>query len=88
MIHIVARLPFRNVAREDVARCGERVQGVRGDAALVALLPRNAEVAELQPASITDEDVERRQVAMQHFAAMELAEHLQDARNLAARGGF
>ena len=40
LIHVVARLPLRHGAGEDVARRGERVHRARGDAAAVALLPR------------------------------------------------
>ena len=56
-----------------------------GDAAAVALLADDAEVAELEAAVVADEDVHRREVAVQQLAAMQLAEHLQDAGNLAAR---
>ena len=57
----------------------------RRDAALVALLPRDAEVAELQAPLVAHEHVYGRQVAMQHLAAMQLVEHLQDAGDLAPR---
>ena len=49
----------------------------------VALLAHEAEVAELQAAAVAHEDVHRREVAVQHLAAVQLAEHLQDARDLA-----
>ena len=60
----------------------------RGDAAAVALLADDAEVAELERAAVADEHVQRREVAVQHLPAMELAEHLEDARDLAPRGRF
>ena len=59
-----------------------------GDAAPIALLPDDAEVAELQPPAIADEHVHRRQVAVQQLAAMQLAQHLEDAGDLAARCRF
>ena len=62
------------------------IQRPRSDAALVALLADDAEIAELQAAVVADEDVHRRQIAVQHLAAMQLAEHLQDAGDLAPRG--
>ena len=58
---------------------------LRGDAAPIALLPDDAEVAELQPPAVADEHVHRRQVAMQQLAAVQLAEHLEDAGDLAPR---
>ena len=57
----------------------------RGDAAPVALLADDAEVAELQLPPVADEHVHRRQVAMQQLAAVQLAEHLEDAGDLAPR---
>ena len=57
-----------------------------GDAALVALLPDDAEVAELESGAVADEHVQRRQIAVEQLAAMELAEDLQDAGDLPAGG--
>ena len=51
----------------------------------VALLPDDAEVAELQAPAVADEHVHRREVAVQQLAAVQLAEHLEDARDLAPR---
>ena len=85
LIDVVARLPARHGAREDVARRGQRIHRARGDAAAVALLPDDAEVAELEAAAVADEDVQRREVAVERLAAVQLAEHLEDARDLAAR---
>ena len=61
-------------------------EGSRGDAPPVALLSNDAEVAEFQPALVADEHVERRQIAVEHLAAMQLAEHLEDAGDLPAGG--
>ena len=85
LIHIVSRLPLRRGAGEDVAGRHQRIQRARGDAALIVLLADDAEVAELEARVVADEDVERREVAMQQLAAMQLAEHLQDAGDLAPR---
>ena len=68
LVDIVARLPLRHRAREDVARRGQRVHRARGDAAPVALLADDAEVAELQAAAVADEHVQRREVAVQQSA--------------------
>src|SRR5262249_25771660 len=84
LINVVARLPLGHVTGEDVARRGHPVHRVRGDAAPVALLARDAEVAELQDVLVAHEHVERREVAMEELAAMELAEHFEDAGDLAA----
>ena len=88
LVDVVARLPLRRGAGEDVARRRQRVHRPRGDAAPVALLADDAEVAELEAAVVADEDVHRRQVAVQQLAAMQLAEHLQDAGDLAPRRGL
>ena len=40
---------------------------------------------ELEAAALADEDVHRREVAVEHLAAVQLAEHLEDARDLAPR---
>ena len=88
LIHVVARLPLRRGAREQLARRGERVHRAGRDAAPIALLPDDAEVAELEAAAVADEDVDRRQVAVQELAAVQFAEDLEDARNLASRGGL
>ena len=64
----------------------ERVHRARRDAATVALLLHDAEITELEPAAVADEHVQRREIAMEQLPAMQLAEHLEDAGNLAARG--
>ena len=48
LIHVVSRLPLRSRALEQVARRRHPVHRARGDAAGVALLPDDAEVAELE----------------------------------------
>ena len=46
------------------------------------------EVPELQAAALADEHVHRREVAVEHLAAVQLPEHLEDARDLAPRGAL
>ena len=83
LIDVVARLPLRRGSGQDVARRRQRVHRPRGDAAAIALLLHDAEVAELELPAVADEDVQRRQVAMEQLAAVQLAEHLEDAGDLA-----
>ncbi len=85
LVDVVARLPLRHRAREDVARRGHRVHGARRDAAAVALVAHDAEVAELEAGAVADEHVHRSEVAVQHLSAMQLPQHLQDAGDLGAR---
>ena len=85
LIHVVARPPFRHFAIDDVAGRGKGIQRSRRDAALIALLPRDAKIAELQAPLVAHEHVYRRQVAMQHLAAVQLVEDLQDAGDFPPR---
>src|SRR4029450_10864327 len=85
LIDIVAPLPPWRGPRQQIARRGQRVHGVRRDAALVALLSNDAEVAELEASLIAHEHVERREIAMQPLAAMQFPEHAEDAGDLAPR---
>src|SRR5690606_17733299 len=77
LIHIVARLPLGRRAGEDVTRRHVGVERACRDAAAIVLLPDDAEVAELEAMALADEDVERREVAVEQLPAVELAEHLQ-----------
>ncbi len=88
LVDVVARLPLRHQAGDELARRGERVHRAGGDAALVALLAHDAEVAELERRAVADEDVEGRQVAVQELAAVQLAEHLEHAGDLAPGAGL
>src|SRR5690606_15648790 len=54
----------------------------------IALLPDDAEVAQLEAMALTDEDVERREIPMEVLATMQFAEHLENAGHLAADGGL
>ena len=65
-----------------------RVHRVRGDAAPIALLPDDAEVAELETGTVADEHVHGREIAMQQLAAVKLAEDVEDAGDLAAHGAL
>ena len=92
LIHIVPRLPLRGRSGEDVvdqlAGRGERVERARRDPPPIALLTDDAEVAQLQTPLVADEDVERREVAVQHLAAMQFAEDLEKPGDLPAGGRF
>lgn len=88
LVHVVARLPLRDCPREDIAGGVQRVQGAGAGPAPVALLPDEPEIPELQAPAVAHEDVQRREVAVEELAAVQLAEHFEDARDLAPRGGF
>jgi chromate transporter len=85
LIHVVARLPLGDGALDDVAGGGERVQHVGRRPPAVALLPDDPEVSQLQAAALAHEDVHGRQVAVEQLAAVELAQDLEDARDLPPR---
>src|SRR6185369_8570878 len=78
----------RGGAGEDLARGGEGVHGPRGDPAPVALVADDAEIAELETRALADEHVHRREVPVEHLAAVQLAEDLEDAGDLSPRGGL
>ena len=92
LIDVVPRLPLRGRSGEDVvdqlAGRGQRVEGARRDPPPIALLTNDAEVAQFQTPLVADEDVERREVAMQHLAAMQFAEDLEEPGDLPAGGRF
>ena len=70
LIDVVAFLPPAHFAPGDFIRHVKYVERVGGDTAPVELVRRDAEVAELQLLAFTDEDVERREVAMQRLPSM------------------
>src|SRR3954471_4907807 len=86
LVDIVARLPLRRRSIDDLARRRHQVHRPRRDAAAIALLPDDAEVTELQTILLADEHVHRRQVAMEQLTAVQLAEHVQHAGDLATGG--
>ena len=88
LIHVVARLPLRDRARENVARGRQGVHGARRDPPPVALLPDDPEIPELQTPAVADEDVQRCEVAVERLAAVQLSKHLEDTRDFASRGGL
>jgi hypothetical protein len=79
LIHVVACLPLGDCPRQDVAWRRHRVHGVRGDAAAIALLANDAEVAKLEPRTVADEDIHRREIAMQQLTAVQFAEDVENA---------
>ena len=86
LIDVVARLPLRGRGREEVARHSPRVQRAGVDAAPVALVPHDPEIAELQAHPVADEHVHRSQVPVEQLAPMELPEDLENPGDLAPRG--
>lgn len=88
LIHVVARLPFGNRAREDVARRCHGVHCVGGDPAFIALLPDDAEVAELEMRAVAHEHVDGREIAVQHLPTVQLPEHVENPGNLASHGAL
>src|SRR5438094_970764 len=64
LIDVVSLLPPPDLSPRDLGRGVEDVERVRGDAAPAELVRGDAEVAELQLLVLTDEDVERREVAV------------------------
>ena len=84
LVDVVAGLPFRHQAGDHLAGRRQRVHRPRGDAAVVALLSHDPEVAQLERRAVADEHVERREIPVQQLPAMQLAEHLEDPGDLAA----
>ena len=89
LIHVVARLPLRRRAGEDVARCGERVESCRAViAAMIALLANDAEVAELQPRSSQTNTLSGVRSRCRSCPRCSLPSTCEDAGDLAASAGF
>src|SRR5262249_11372809 len=85
LVDVVARLPLRSASRDDLAGSHVRIERVGRDAAPLALVADDAEVPELEASAVADEDVERRQVAVEKLSAVELLEDREDAGDFAAR---
>src|SRR5262249_30462903 len=86
LVHVVPRLPLGRRALQDVARGRQPSQDARPASSRVDVVPDDPEVSTLQGAAVADEPVHGREVAMQHLSAVQLAEHLQDAGDLAPYG--
>src|SRR4051794_21142646 len=71
LIDVVALLPAPHPAPRDLVRHVEEIERVGGDAALVALMRGDAEVAELELLALTHEDVEGGEVAMHRAASVQ-----------------
>src|SRR5712691_4378788 len=82
LVDVVALLPAANSSPRDLCWDVEHVERVRGDATLAALVHRDAEVAQFQLLVLADEDVERREIAMERLAAVEDIERLKDCGDL------
>ena len=83
LVDVVALLPAANSSPRDFRRHVEHVERVRGDATLTALVHRDAEVAQLELLVLADENVERREIAMQRLSAVQNVERLEDCGDLA-----
>ena len=86
LVHVVARLPLGHHAVEDLARCRERIhrsgRGRRGDRSAARTMPKSPSFSRGPSQTNT---LSGREVAMEQLAAVELAEHLEDPRDLGAR---
>src|SRR6202521_732652 len=82
LVDVVALLPPADSSPGDLRGNVEHVECVRGDATLTALMHRDAEVAQLQLLVLADENVERREIAMQRLSAVQYIERLKDCGDL------
>src|SRR6266851_3696565 len=64
LIDVVALLPLPDPSPRDLRRRVEEVEGIGGDTPAIALMPGDAEVAQLQLLVLAHEHVERRQVTV------------------------
>src|SRR6267378_8709645 len=71
LIDVVTLLPPADPSPRDLRRRVERVEGVGGDTVAIALVPGDAEVAELELFLLAHEHVEGREVAMERLPAMQ-----------------
>jgi len=82
LIHVVALLPLAHLPPRDLGRRTQRVERVGRDAAPARLVRRDPEVSEFQDLVLADEDVERRQVAVQCLPAMQHIQRLENGGDL------
>src|SRR3989442_657512 len=82
-----ARTASRRGAPGEAGRV-RRVQPVGRRPPAVALLPDDPEVSQLQAAVPADEDVQGREVAVQQLPAVQLAQDLEEAGDLAPDDGL
>src|SRR5262245_5611236 len=88
LVDIVARLPLGGLAVDELAGRHVGVERARHDPLSLALIPDDAEIAQLEPLPFADEDVQRGQIAMKEPSAMQLLEDRADAGDLAPRGAL
>src|SRR5882672_1695727 len=88
LVNVVALLPAPNPAPCDLGRRGKNIESVRGDATLAKLVGRDAEVAQLQLLILTNENVERREVAMHCLPQVQHVESSEDCGDLASDEAF
>src|SRR5258706_6986920 len=84
LVDVIALLPAAHSSPRDLGRHIEQVERVGGDTALTALVHRDPEVAQLQLLVLADEDVERREIAMECLSSVQDIERLEDCGNLAS----
>src|SRR2546425_3536737 len=84
LIDVVPLLPPPNPAPRDLGRRIERVERVGGHTVAIALMPGDAEVAELELFLLAHEHVEGREVAMQRLPAMQRVERAEERGDFAA----
>src|SRR5438477_434318 len=82
LIHIVALLPLAHFPPGDFGRRAQRIECVGRDAAPARLVGRDPEVPQFQDLVLTDEDVERRQIAVQGLPTMQHIQRLEDGGDL------
>src|ERR1700730_14603580 len=83
LVNVVALLPAPNPTPRDLRWRGKNVESVRGNATLTELVSRDAEVAQLQLLILTNENVERREVAMHCLPEVQHIESPEDCGDLA-----
>src|SRR6266404_4761474 len=88
LVNVVALLPAPNPAPRDLRRRGKKVESVRGNTTLTEMVGRDAEVAQLQLLILTNENVERREVAMHCLAEVQHIESSEDRGDLASDEAF
>src|ERR1700693_2779766 len=88
LVNVVALLPPPNPSPRDLRRRREKVESVRGNATVTELVGRDAEVAQLQLLILTDENVERREVAMHCLTEVQHIESSEDCGDLASDEAF
>src|SRR5262249_38673349 len=72
LVDVISRLPLCRLAQSNVARNHRKIERVDCDSTVIALVPGNSEVSELEPPRFADEYVHWSQISMEHLSAMKL----------------